>query len=457
MSLFAGVASASITPPLGLPLGCWAARRCLAKGVREPMVAQALVLADGQRRVVLITTDLVGVDRVLVSKVRERVGALTGIPPEAVAVAAVHNHSAPTRVARSPVQDATFDPFENYYRLLPEMLSGVAYAACQNVKSARLGAIVGHAQGLSHNRVHPDQAVDDSLAVLRVDGSSGEPLALVVNFAAHPITVGGTTTMWDADYPGALRREVERSYSSLECLFFQGCAGDVAPFDWWFGKVDAARHSYSLRDDLGQRIAQQVLELASQIETRSEVPVRFGTQTLLLRRRRPPYKTEELDAALAEVEQYGEPSWPEIWAEDVHTMTSAQQFPMTYQKSALRSYKDMVARRDEPVPVELQAFYLGDVGIVTNPFELFDECGAKIRADSPFPITATTSYTNDYQGYLPPSDALDLVEGVTLREILDQDRYRWAYGITNSQVDKGEVDRLIAASVGLLQQLHKSP
>jgi hypothetical protein len=456
VSLLAAVHRVDITPPLGLPVGCWAARAALAQGAKEPLVAQALVLSDGSETAAIVATDLVFVSAELSHTVAERVSSLTGIPERAISVHASHNHSAPSLVRGSTIGGLPdVAAFGRYADALGDLLTGAVYAAWRRLEPARAGVAVGRAPGLSGNRVIKERPVDDSLTVIRIDGADGSPLAAVVSFAAHPITVGGTTVLWDTDYIGPLRAGVEAAAPGVECVFLQGCAGDVAPFGWWFGDHDASPQGYAARDRLGTGVAGPAAELYAGIDTAGDLRIAADTTVLDLRRRRHAYDRAEIQELLDGLDAAPEVAeWPEVWGPEVHTMTSAEMFPVTYTGGALRMYDDMIERADEPLRAEVKGIAIGDTAIVTNPFELFNGAGRRIKEGSPFSTTVTAAYANDYAGYLPESADLDLVEGVPLREIVDQSRWRWAYGITNTNVDRGEVDRLVEASVGLLRSLH---
>jgi hypothetical protein len=456
--MFAGVARVDITPPLGLPLGGWAARNARAKAAHEPLIAQALVLDDGRPggQAAIVAIDLPHIGRGLTENVRARVHASTGIPESAVLLNASHTHSGPPLDLGNGVSWTAQDPeHARYAAVLPELIAGAVYGAYHARRAARVGSGSGRAPGVSVNRVMHAEQVDDSVQVLRVDALDGSPMAVLGSFACHGTCMGGHVPDWNADFAAPLRLAVERELTrSVECAFLQGCAGDIAPWDFWMGNPRPRAHSYANRDELGERVGQEMARVAGGVQTTADARVAASSRLLPMRRRQLSWDQPELDLIERSLRNQPNPDYPELWADHVHTVNSAQLFPLSYQRGAVGMYQNMRARRDEPLQAEVQAVAIGDAVIVANPFELFNGPGLDIRARSPFSgATFVLGYSNDYLGYLPRTADFAKIVGVPLEEILDQDQYRWAYGMTNTHVELGEIDKLIEASVNALTDL----
>ena len=124
--------------------------------------------------------------------------------------------------------------------------------AWQNMVPVNVGAGVGHEDRIMENRrlklkngkeadvrhaysLPPDEEVagvgpvDPEIGVLRLDRKDGRTLAVVYNFACHPIQgvpSGGNT----ADLTGFASRVIEDNLGDgAIALFLQGCAGDINP------------------------------------------------------------------------------------------------------------------------------------------------------------------------------------------------------------------------------------
>jgi hypothetical protein len=214
-------------------------------------------------------------------------------------------------------------------------------------------------------------------------------------------------------------------------------------------------HGFAARDRVGIGIAAEVRRVLPTIFTAGEGELAVETRIVPLRRRRLPWSEADLERAERRLAAESEPPSPEVWPDALHTATSAQRFPLHYQRGALAMYRDMRRRQDTPLQAEVQAFAIGDVAIVGMGFELFSGPGRAVRERSPFRTTLVLGYCNDYLGYLPPTEDFDRIADVPLDAVLDQDRYRWAYGITNTHVDRGEIDRLTGAADAALLAVHR--
>src|SRR3954454_5713977 len=295
MTLRAGAARVNITPPNGYPFSAWGLRTGVAVGVHDPLLAQALVLDDGERPIAIVAVDLCNTARQFTDDVRQRVQSLTGIPPEAVLINASHTHSGPAGVpARSGVSLGTTPlAYEPYAATLPDLVAGAVFAAYYDRRPARIRADMAQAPGITTNRVHKDDPKDEQVGILRVDGQDGRPIATVARFSCHGTCMAAQPLLWNADSAAPLRHTFRRDRAG-ETLFLQGCAGDIAPWDYWFGNDEAKRHTYENRDELGQRLGAEVLRVLPSMQTGANVRLGFTSGILPIKRRQLGWDSHEL-------------------------------------------------------------------------------------------------------------------------------------------------------------------
>ena len=127
--LRAGVGVRVITPPVGVPLGGYAARVEPARGVHDDLHARAVVLEAGGERAALVSLELLYATRELVEEVRRVCEEEAGIPQDSVMVAAVHTHSGPSLVGFHSTPRQGY--LEEYLRLLPGLVASAVIEATQ--------------------------------------------------------------------------------------------------------------------------------------------------------------------------------------------------------------------------------------------------------------------------------------------------------------------------------------
>jgi neutral ceramidase len=103
-----------------------------------------------------------------------------------------------------------------------------------------------------HTKIEPKPS-DRELAVMRFDDAQGKPVAILVNFAAHPTMLPSGLLKFSADYVGALKAEVTKE-TGAAAIFMQGAAGDQS--------ANAGDKDYQA---FGQALAREAVKLAQSL------------------------------------------------------------------------------------------------------------------------------------------------------------------------------------------------
>ena len=447
MPLQAGLAEIDITPPLGYRMDGYFTER-LSTGVKDPLMAKALVLQQGTTRTALVVCDLLGVPQPLTREVRARAAARTGIPAENIAVTATHTHTGPLfsgERARifSELAAAKYgtDPLAriNYAETLRDRLVDVIVAANATVSPATLEFVSTREDRLSFNRryhlndgtvatnpgvsnpkiVGPAGPIDPDLPFVLISKprintddtrKTGEKTAVgsLTVFAMHLDTVGGTE--YSADYAGQLANELRREFGDkFISVFGTGTCGNINHID-----VSGARR-YSARL-IGEQLAVSMLSMRQREPVANPaLAAASGRVTLPLRN----VSDTQITAARASAPKIGTTDLP--FLAQVETVTTLD-----------------LASRGPVLDAEVQVFRLSrDLAIVLLPGEIFVELGLAIKQASPFKHTLVIELSNDNPAYIPTEKAFK--EG--------------GYETVNSRIESGGGEQLVAEALRLLKTL----
>lgn len=447
-----GTARSVITPPLGV-LGTWRLRSSTATAVHDELMADALVIERSGTEIALISLDLCQVDAAFVDAVRSRASALTGIAADAIVVNASHNHSAPAW----PLEPAPEgSPLQNWGESVIDRVVACIEAAHRTKRPARIGIGSVAVSGLMVNRVWPERPVDDRVTVIRIDAEDGAPILTVLSLACHALTVGGHTTDWTADFPGSIRRHLESALPGSRAMFLQGAAGDMAPFDYWFGNPEPQPMGFAAMDRFGAEVAGAAVSARAGIRTSANVDLAWGAAPLTLRRRQLPWSAEDIRLAREAARTPDVAALPPVWPGHLHTVNSAQTLPDFYVDATLTAFEELLDHCEAPLTTALRAVRLGSLTFLATPFELFSDLAVDVvRGQDGRDQTLVLGYCDDYLGYFPPDGALGQIASYTLDDLLDQHKARWAYGITNTQVADGEGQVFVRVATSLIDAVRE--
>ncbi|MDP7050863.1 MAG: hypothetical protein QF600_02975, partial [Verrucomicrobiota bacterium] len=287
--------------------------------------------------------------------------------------------------------------------------------------------------------------VDPEIGVLRLDELDGKPLAVIYNFACHPIQnvpERGNT----ADITGFSSKTIEEN---LDCiaLFVQGAGGDINPISY-----KDVNHLLSA-EPLGLMLGLSTLRAARKIKTKPGQPLVVHSEKLKLPRADYTKRIAEmeakrekladslrgtflnLDTFLPLAAKYSlAPDFPSLnsyrYLHERQMKRGGLEKMDTRNRNHLQAYIGNIRHMEQitrintnlrllkrhqangygkgvkTIEVEVAGLRVGDFVLTTFPAELTVPVGLNIKKASPHDLTFVAGYTNGYIYYAPTAEQM---------------------------------------------------
>ncbi len=420
--------------------------------VNDPLFAKVLLLKSGDKTVVLMAIDAVAIGEIgriqsdFLPNLRGRIESELAIAPASLIVNASHCHG----IVRTDLEALAFEAVRAAGKSMVPVRCGVGTGFENQIQENRRlvlkdGTVIDvrHAYSLPPDaEVEKVGPIDPEIGILRLDRMDGTPLAVVYNFACHPIqgVPGGANT---ADIVGYASEVIEQNLGNGSiALFLQGCGGDINPAA--YKAVDHPRSA----EPLGHRLGLATLKAARKIECKDDSRLAVINETLTLPRIDASEKIFAMEAkqktllqslrgtslnlknflplsvkyslsedfpaadshrylqetaiAQARLKSLDEENRRNLnaYINNIHVM---EELTRNQTNLALlrKHHASLIASGKRTIDVEVSTIRVGDFVLTSFPGELTVEIGLGIKRRSPHKPTFVAGYTNGYIYYCP--------------------------------------------------------
>ncbi|HWL08730.1 MAG TPA: hypothetical protein VNQ76_10005 [Planctomicrobium sp.] len=428
----------------------------------DPMFVRVVAVRSRDTTVVLMGLDVVAIGEIgpikndYLPTVRNRLEKEFGILPSQVVVNASHCHGRVCQDVAEKTHEAVTKALSN---MVPVQIGTGSGHEDRIMENRRLKLKSGKEADVRHAYALPPDdevvgvgPVDPEIGILRLDRLDGTTLAVIYNFACHPIQ-GVPNGQNTADITGFSSKVIEDNLSNgTIALFLQGCGGDINPV--FYKDVDHPRDA----EPLGNQLGLSTLQAVRKIQCRPDNRFQIINETISLPRGDRTERIAQLESeqrrllrqlrgtslslktflplavkhGLSEEfpgyyshrylyeEELGREELKKLDAENQKNMQAYINNILTMEKltqvqanlSLLRKHQaSMVASGKRTIDVELTGLRLGDFVLITFPGELTSPIGLNIKKNSPHKSTFVAGYTNGYIYYAPTAEQLLNVGG----------------------------------------------
>jgi neutral ceramidase len=378
----AGIGRIIITPEKPIYMSGYGGRDHPSEGVIHDLWAKALAIEDRKgARVVIVSTDLIGLPRSISDIVAARVQKQYGIDRSHLVLNSSHTHTGPL-IRRNLEMLFELGPDDNqvvsdYSNKLTENLVAVVGASLKDLEPVDLSFGNGRATFAINRRQstpagmkigeNPQGPGDPDVPILKITAPDGKLRAVLFGYACHNTTLTGQFYKISGDYSGFAQIAIEKANPGATAMFLMLCGADQNPYP---------RSKLELAEEHGATLAAEVNRVLAEKLQRIRGPVRPAFQIVELNFA--PKSRETFEARLNESNVYR----------------------VRHAKAMLRLYDERNPIVRYPYPV--QAIQFGkDLTLVALGGEVVVDYDLRIKREFGSKGIIVAGYSNDVMSYIP--------------------------------------------------------